>query len=177
MYHLDDPDAIVSSLASKMRAEGLDAPKPRPAPAPMLWDLPGFDGRARVFTSFGHLPIAALRVRDPVKTLSGAFRRVQWIDKIRLDEDFIERHPEARPVHLPRSAFRQDAPKCDLYVSPAQALKPPGPQGYSGAKPAERFVGPSGITRRTQAGITYYLFHLGDEQMVSVEGLWFDTRP
>ena len=101
-----EENAILASVLSKATGAGGFVPKRKPASSRNLrWDLPGFERNCRVATQFGYLPVQALRKRDKVKTLSGVYREVQWIDEIRLDEDFLAHHPEAYPVLLRKNVF------------------------------------------------------------------------
>ncbi len=138
---------LVSEIYERLQFEETTVPARQVRSKPFNWDLPGFEGRARVFTAFGLVPIAALRRRDPVRTISGAFKRVQWVDKIQLDADFLERHPQAQPVYIPRNAFKHDIPTQEILVSPTQMLKPHGPLGYYGNRRAESLKGQSGIAQ------------------------------
>ena len=90
-------------------------------PDPVEWNLPGFAIGVRVGTMFGDLPIEALRVRDEVRTACGKIVRVQWIDKIHLDEEFLSKQPSAQPVRIPANAFGQGRPMQDMVVSPQQS--------------------------------------------------------
>ena len=72
---------------------------------PAKWTLPGFGGKSRVLTSFGHLPIEALRRNDPLKTSSGSYTKVTWIDSIGLDAEFLSSHSQAQPIYIPAGSF------------------------------------------------------------------------
>lgn len=149
-----------------------------PPPARKLdWTLPGFERRARVATIFGDLPIEALRLRDKVKTISGAFKQVQWIDEIRLDADFMARHPEAHPVMIRARALDGAMPCENILVSPGQEIWSPRHSGQSLARAASDLDGLPNITRLHRAEVTYYRFHCGAPETVSVEGAWFRVAP
>jgi hypothetical protein len=142
-----------------------------------VWTIPGFYGKSRVSTSFGHLPIEALRRRDQLKTPSGAFLEVEWIDTVKLDVDFLEHHPEAHPIFIPKNALGVDRPYVSTLVSPAQKVKEPGKIGSDNLKPAASLVGRTKASRMPHSGFVYYVFHCGQPTQVSVDGLWFDVRP
>ena len=168
--------AVLSAVSQKVLAQG-NTPEPvgkRYFDHP--WTLPGFFGKSRVVTSFGKLPIEALRRRDPVKTITGAYLEVQWVDKVQLDEDFLEHHPEAHPIFIPQNALGAAQPELNLLVSPAQKLKEPGRVGDNTLKPASSLVNRTKATRLPHAGFTYYVFHCGQPAVVNVDGLWFETK-
>ena len=52
----------------------------------------------RVTTSFGDLPVQALRRRDPLRLQAGTLATVEWVDCINLDEEFLAGNPDAPPA-------------------------------------------------------------------------------
>ena len=150
------------------------APRARPAGT---FALPGFEGKCRVKTIFGDLPIEALRRRDKVKTISGAYREVVWVDAIRLDADFMSRHAAAHPVQIRAKALGGVAPVRNMLVSPGQQVwVPKVSDGYYAAD-ADTLTAQPNMERMRRAEITYYRFHLGTPEKVCVEGAWFLTAP
>mgnify|MGYP001319170770 CR=1 FL=1 len=172
-----DDEQLLENVMLKL---GLtDEPPKRLSPSRKAnsWALPGFSGKARVTTSFGDLPIEALRLRDPVKTRSGKFLEVKWIDKLQLDAQFLALHPEANPILIPECAFGRMTPSSDVLISPAQTLRLPRQASDMKPKPAQSLVWRSNVARKPQRGFTYYLFHCGEPASVCIEGLWFDVVP
>jgi hypothetical protein len=152
--------------------------RPRQTPARSLrWSLPGFERTCRVSTIFGELPIEALRRRDKVKTLSGAYIEVQWIDQIRLDVEFMERHPEAHPIRISARALGGPYPARNMLVSPGQDIWAPKMVGPSGPRKAIELEGQPNISKMPKSEITYYRFHCGSPQVVCVEDAWFCVSP
>ncbi len=146
-------------------------------PDQMRWELPGFDRRCRVSTNFGELPIEALRRRDMVKTQSGAYRAVEWVDAIRLDADFMSRHPGAHPVQIRAKSLGSGVPNRNILVSPGQIICPNGLIGNLGTALAEDILGYPGICRMQQTEMVYYRFHCGSAETVCIEGAWFCVAP
>jgi hypothetical protein len=140
------------------------------------WNLPGFGGKVRVGTTFGDLPIEALRLRDTIRTINGGTVRVQWIDKVHLDDDFVFNHPSARPIRIAPNAFGAGKPMHEMIVSPAQEL-------CADAHMALRFRLAKGLSshfnahKLPSAGLTYYRFHCGEPVVVQMEGVWVKVRP
>lgn len=155
-----------------------DAPARHPAPGPnKAWTLPGFGGRCRVSTSFGELPIEALRRRDMVKTRSGTYRQVQWIDEIRLDADFMARHPEAIPIQIRTRTLGPCSPVRDILLSPGQVIVA---SDFFGTKPmgaAFDLEGLPSVSRIPRSEMTYFMFHCGQPETVCVDGAWFFVAP
>lgn len=157
--------SVTTSVSSAERDEGCDENRP------VEWNLPGFMGGVRVSTSFGDLPIEALRIRDEIRTASGVFARVQWIDKLHLDADFMRKHPSAQPIIIPADSFGIGRPMKDITVSPRQ-------QVCADAHVAAHFQSAADLCRMSRAyrlqtlGLTYYRFHCGGPAAVRVEGVW-----
>jgi hypothetical protein len=140
------------------------------------WYLPGFVGKARVGTVFGDLPIEALRPRDELRTYSGAMTKVEMVDKIHLDEDFIRHHPRALPIRIPANAFGPGKPMQDLFVSPGQEICPDLHVASSFYK-ARDLPGRFTMDLSQSTGLTYYRFHCGQPAIVRVEGVWIKVQP
>lgn len=169
-------------LEAVLSQTGKCAPEAQPrqradTPAPLIWNLPGFEGKCRITTIFGELPVEALRRRDQVRTICGAFKEVKKVEAIRLDADFLERHPAAQPVMIRARAMGGAFPVRHMLVSPAQKLWLSRPGDGFVARTAQQMEDTPNMMRSRRNDITYYRFHLGDEEMVSVEGAWFCTTP
>lgn len=174
MSIINNDAAVLSAVTQKLQLTGKPAKLRREKPDDIPWTLPGFFGKSRVLTSFGQLPVEALRVRDPLKTPSGKYVRVTWIDQIRLDVQFLEQHPQAHPVFVKKNALGVSQPERSILISPAQKLKEPGRVGDDAMKPASALVGRTNVMRLPHSGFIYYLFHCDAPAVVSVEGVWFE---
>lgn len=140
------------------------------------WNLAGFDGRARVGTTFGDLPIEALRVRDELRTALGKTVRVQWIDKLHLDADFLTKHPSANPVRIPANSFCFGRPMQDLVISRQQQVTPEA-HVATHFKTAIELCSLAKAQQLKSTGLTYYRFHCGEPVTVRVEGVWVRIEP
>lgn len=143
----------------------------QPTTRAAAWAIPGFLGKVRVLTAFGALPIEALRVNDPIRTVTGRNLSVQRIKRIGLDDDFLVRHPEAHPIKIATGAFAHGFPEQDMLISPAQELTV-----ALGNLPPQRMragdiKGNSSVVRAPQETLIYYSFELGEAAYVYVEGL------
>ncbi len=141
------------------------------------WMLPGFAAKTRITTAFGDLPIEALRLRDEVRTTSGRMLRVAWIDKIKLDQSFLEHHPEALPVMIRANALEHGKPVRDLLVSPNQVLSMGLANFQIKFVPAEDIRGRTGVFRKPEFLMTYYMFHCGEPTTVLAEGVAVQVNP
>ncbi|AXI48417.1 hypothetical protein C1J03_21940 [Sulfitobacter sp. SK012] len=174
MLQTIDDDQLLENVMMKLDSSEVATKRPRPQRDALSWTLPGFVAGARVATSFGNLPIEALRLRDPVRTISGDYLPVKWIDKIQLDTKFLSLHPEANPIFIPQGSLAPMAPNSDILVSPVQNLKLPKHTSGTPAISAQSIVGRGNIARKSQQNLTYYLFHCGEDTSISIDGLWFE---
>lgn len=141
------------------------------------WVMPGFCGKSKVMTSFGNLPIEALRKNDPLKTASGAFRKVTWVDKVTFEPEFLAAHPEAQPVLIARGKFGAGKPVVDMLVSPAQSVQSVAQYGTLSFRKARTLTSGGGGAARPQSSVTYYLFGCDASAEVCVDGIWCEVGP
>lgn len=144
---------------------------------PVRWTLPGFCGGARITTSFGDLPIQALRRRDPLRTVHGTLATVEWIDCIQLDEEFLQSNPDALPVRISAGAFGNGKPERDLTVSPHQLVNISPSQYRQDFRLARDLTDRPGILRQPDMLIRYHVFHCATPATVIVEGLCVSVSP
>jgi hypothetical protein len=140
-----------------------------------VWTLPGLCWNVRVTTSFGALPVQVLRKHDPLRLSDGSIRRIQWIDKIQLDEGFLAAYPDAQPVMIRAGSLGQGIPSQDILVSPCQKLAVQTTNYTFELRMARDLLGRPGFLRQPQSMLTYYMFHCGQPSRVSVEGASFYT--
>lgn len=162
---------IKEALSGLMRPEVAEKAEPR-----LSWYLPGLSGKSKVGTVFGDLPIEVLRVRDDLRTHSGATVQVQSVDRIHLDEEFLRKQPSALPIRIPANAFGTGRPSQDMYLSPGQEIS-------SDLHVVSTFVKASELRGRfnpdlaQSTGLTYIRFHCGAPAIVRVDGLWVRVAP
>lgn len=142
-----------------------------------VWSLPGFGPMTRIATQMGDFPAQTLRVGDRVRTRRGPYMPIVWLDRLKLDEDFLACHPEAQPVLIRPGAFGAGLPARDVVVSPGQRLHAPRLHPGARPEPASRLTGGPRILRRPETIFTYTLFHCEDLVDVHVEGLWVPLPP
>lgn len=142
------------------------------------WTLPGFSGKSKVLTSFGRMPIEALRRNDPLKTSSGSYVKVTWIDKVGLDAEFLATYSQAQPIYIPAGSFGGMKPLSDMLLSPAQVVQASSSQlGQGSFRTALSLVGIGTISKKPQNAFTYYLFGCDAPCSVCVDGIWCEILP
>ncbi len=161
-------DAVAAAPVGRGRRRPLRA---------IAWTLPGFGGNARVTTSFGDLPIHALRRRDPLRTASGTLKTVHWCDRLRLDQGFLTVNPDAQPIVILANALGHGLPRADIVVSPHQKISVTPPGFHLDFRLARDLMGRPGILRRPEETISYHLFHCEEPTVVLVEGVAVSVAP
>ncbi len=143
----------------------------------LVWTLPGFGPMTRITTSFGDVHAQALRERDLVRTKSGEFKPIVWIDRVTLDDEFLRRHPDAMPILIRAGALGRGLPKHDVTLSPRQQVSPVSNNLPSSAKTAADLLNRPGVFRKPDHTVIYTLFHCGTPQIVMTERLWVSVSP
>lgn len=145
--------------------------------AGVRWVLPGFAPMTRITTSFGEVHAQALRERDLVRTKSGRFMPIVWLDRIRLDGDFLALHPDAQPIAIREGALGRGLPKNEIMLSPRQVIAA-APGVIAGPdRTAADLLNRPGVFRRPETGLTYTMFHLGEPAVVFCEGVPVHVSP
>lgn len=165
-----------SGVHSDARAAA-PARRGRRTPRAIAWTLPGFCATARIGTSFGDLPVEALRRRDPLRTPEGTLVTVEWCDRLRLDGGFLAANPDAQPIVILANALGNGLPKNDLVLSPHQRISVTPPGFQPDFRLARDLTGRPGILRRPQESATYHIFHCGAPAVVLAEGVAVAVAP
>lgn len=142
-----------------------------------VWTVTGIAAGTRIQTSFGDLPIEALRRRDPVMTSDHEYAKVEWIDQMKLDAEFMAYHPEAQPVLITPNSLGSGVPRRPVLVSPKQIVRAPGHPLAATGVVASALTELPRISRMPVEDLTYVRLHCGRPAEVQVEGLWVQTTP
>jgi len=165
-------EQILQNVGAQARSASSNPSPEGRSKKPSHWTLPGFSGKSKVLTSFGQLPIEALRRNDPLKTSSGTFLKVSWVDRIHLDHEFLSSHQNAQPILFPAGSLGQSKPFANMLVSPAQVIQVSTHVGNGALKSASALVGRGCISKKPQAVFTYFLFGCESACSVCIDGIW-----
>jgi hypothetical protein len=130
----------------------------------------------RIVTSFGPVPAQALRQRDLVRTRSGEFRKIEWVDRMVLDEGFLKSVHSALPVLIRAGSLGPGLPTNDIVVSPEQELCIAAPGMPPRHVVARELLSRPGVMRKPEQIFTYTRFHCGEPVEVQAEGLWLTAQ-
>jgi hypothetical protein len=151
-------------------------PNTRPiAPKVNLRRVVGLAPMSRVTTNFGEVYAHVLRQGDCVRTVSGQFQRIVQVDRLRLDEEFLRRYPEAQPICIRKGAFGPNLPKEDLIVAPFQKLRVGPAKSDAPVVFAQQLLGRPFVHRVQESQITYTNVILDGESQILCEGVAVDT--
>lgn len=141
------------------------------------WDFPGFGPLARIETEFGEFPAQTLRMRDRVRTKSGTFAEIRWLDRVVLNEEFLHRHPEAQPILIAAHALGRGLPKRDLLLSSGQRLILEGGSRPRQEVTAGQLLRTGKAVRKPETVMTYTFLTCAVPVIVHVEGIWTYLEP
>ncbi len=138
--------------------------------------IPGVGPLTLIETDFGLVPAQALRVRDRVRLRSGLFCPIACIDRLMLDEAFLERHPGAQPVLIEPGTVDDVVPREPILLAPGQKLS--GQKGLRQTSRTAYALCRDGVARRhPEQIITYVVFSFPKPEDVCSSGLWLHVEP
>lgn len=167
----------IASILAQVAPAAKAAPAADAPPAEDTFALPGFGPMTRISTSFGDVHAQVLRERDMIRTATGNLKPVRWVDRLKLDNDFLAKTPGATAVMIRAGALGKGLPKADVVISPAQEIAL-GLHGSDGQfRTAGSLLGRPGIVRKPEEIMTYTRFHCGEPVCVKMEGIWARVVP
>ncbi len=135
-------------------------------------NLVGLGPMTPVCTALGSFPAQTLRVGDRLLVKGGGYRRIQKIDRICFDEDFLNTHPGALPVVIRAGAFGLKMPAGDVVLAPCQKLDPAQPFLRAGHERAIDTLTRVHVFRRPETQISYTVLSLGLPAFICCSGIW-----
>ncbi len=153
---------------------GLDAEEPASSDR---WPLPGLAPMTRVRTSFGDVHAVALRNGDLVKTRSGEFKPIVWLNRVLLDERFLAEKNDSNPIRIQAGAMGPATPTCDVLISPRQIVCPSPKSNLTERREAAQLLAKPGVTRIRETGLSYTMFHLGEAAEIHCDGMFLLLSP
>ncbi len=131
----------------------------------------GFGPMPRISMNFGEVHAHVVRKGDMVRELSGAYLPIVAVDQIRLDSDFLSRHPNLQPVRIRRGAFGASLPAQDVILAPSQRVRPGPVRSNVPFVRAEQLLGRPYVERAQESQIVYTRFSVGHPSVIMCEGL------
>jgi len=131
----------------------------------------------RVRTSFGDVHAVALRSGDLVKTRSGDFKPIVWLNRVLLDEQFLAEKTDSNPVRIQAGAMGPATPSSDVLVSPRQIVCPSPKSSLDARREAAELLSKPGVMRIRETGLSYTMFHLGEPAEIQCDGVFLLLAP
>jgi len=136
------------------------------------WPLPGLAPMTRIRTSFGDVHAIALRKGDEVLLRSGQYAKIQWLNRIKLDEAYLKIKPDANPVRVAMGALGRGLPTSDIMLSPRQVICADGSNVIEHSRDAFTLISRPGVRQIAETGLAYTMFHVGAPADVYCEGIY-----
>ena len=170
-------DAPAKSEAKPQDSDAGPTPVEEETVSSDRWPLPGLAPMTRVSTSFGNVHAVALRKGDLVKTRSGEFKPIIWLNRVLLDETFLAEKIDSNPIRIQAGAMGPATPTTDVLVSPRQIVCPSPKSNLSERREAATLLAKPGVTRMRDTGLSYTMFHLGEPAEVQCDGMFLLLTP
>ena len=172
------PSLIVdNTVSADMKASLAKIEANETEPRSDVWPLPGFAPMTRIATSFGDVHAIALRKGDLIRTARGEIKPIVWLDRVILDDRFLNDMPDANPVKITADAFGRGLPKVDVMMSPRQVIGLNSRLTVDEGTEASDLLSRPGIFRMPETGLSYTMFHLGEPADVLCEGIAVRVNP
>ncbi|MGI9395592.1 MAG: Hint domain-containing protein [Boseongicola sp.] len=171
----DDP-ANIEESDSSVSDENLET-TPDDLECGDRWPLPGLAPMTRVRTSFGDVHAVALRNGDLVKTRSGDFKPIVWLNRVLLDEQFLAEKSDSNPIRIQAGAMGPATPSADILVSPRQIVCPSPKSSLNDRREAAELLAKPGVMRIRETGLSYTMFHLGESAEIQCDGVFLLLSP
>ena len=145
----------------------------RSATAPrQAWSYPGILGLTHVSTNFGEVPAHLIRARDRLRTRGGGYLQVLRIDEYKLDDNFLQHQPDAKPIIVKAGALGAGSPSRDAYFSPGQMILKPVSGVRHELLEAREVSATQYDLDRTMGMLSYFVFHLEEPALIRCDGVW-----
>jgi hypothetical protein len=141
-----------------------------------IWSPPGFGPLTRIETDFGHFPAQALRVRDRVRLRTGRFCPIARVDRLLLDEAFLDRNHDVQPILIQPGRLGYGFPAEPVLLAPGQKLSDRQrlPASFS---TAHDLLLAGMAHRHPERFLTYVVFSFAEAEDVCSGGLWLRVEP
>lgn len=180
MRHQDQDEVVLQRLLDRVDEVPSQPIEPspqtkHPEKLKQIWQLPGLTGNTRLSTDFGEVPVSLIRTRDKVRCADGRYLRILRIQEYKLDQEFFDLHPHAKPVIISKNALGRQLPANTIELSPAQQLALPTDWNKSKTVRADTTSTMRSECDRSTGMMSYYSFDVGEATLLQGEGLWFSS--
>jgi hypothetical protein len=140
------------------------------------WDTSGFGPLTRIETDYGPVPAHTLEVTDLVRLRTGRFGPIARVDRLLLDDAFLDRNQDAQPVLIQPGRLGYGLPVEPVLLAPGQKLSDRQKLPASLGTAHDLLL--AGIAqRRPERSLTYIVLSFEEPEDVCSGGLWLRVEP
>lgn len=140
------------------------------------WNIAGIAGPTRLSTDFGEVPAHLVRVRDKIRSRDGRYLPVIRISEYKLEQAFLDRHPDAQPVVIRPHSLGNQSPVNTIQLSPAQRVVMPTDWSKKNFVRADSLSSMRASHDVSTGMVSYYSFDVGEPTVLQCEGLWVESQ-
>ena len=138
-----------------------------------IFGLCAFGEDTRFETDMGTLPAKLLTTQHRLRTLKGPHVGIEWIERLDLDLDTLNRYPDLKPVLITAGQFRPGVPCRNTVLSPSQKIWTDTAGEATGSFGSARMLSENSDKFRDQEiSAAYIVLGCSRPSFVRAEGMW-----
>ena len=140
---------------------------------PSIFGLRAFGEETRFETDQGTVPAKLLTTQHRLRTLKGSYVGIEWIERLDLDPDTLNRYPDLKPVLITAGQFRPGVPCRNTVLSPNQKIWTDTSGEAAGSFGSARMLSENPDRFRDQdISVAYIVLGCSRPSFLRAEGLW-----
>ena len=138
-----------------------------------IFGLHAFGEDTRFETDMGTLPAKLLTTQHRLRTLKGSYVGIEWIERLDLDPDTLNRYPDLKPVLITAGQFRPGVPCRNTVLSPSQKIWTDTAGEATGSFGSARMLSENPDRFRDQEiSAAYIVLGCSRPSFLRAEGMW-----
>ena len=138
-----------------------------------IFGLRAFGEETRFETDQGAVPAKLLTTQHRLRTLKGPLVGIEWIERLDLDPDTLNRYPDLKPVLISAGQFRPGVPCRNTLLSPGQKIWSDTSGEKAGSFGSARMLAENPDMFRDQdISVAYIVLACTRPSFLRAEGMW-----
>ena len=138
-----------------------------------IFGLRAFGEETRFETDMGTLAAKLLTTQHRLRTLRGSNVRIEWIERLDIDPDTLNRYPDLKPVLIAAGQFRPGVPCRNTVLSPGQKIWTDTAGDVAGRFGSARMLSENPDRFRDQdISVAYIILACSRPSFLRAEGMW-----
>ena len=138
-----------------------------------IFNLSALGSETMVDSDQGPVLAKSLTTQHRLKGHQGFYADVEWVERLDLSADDLNKYPDLKPVVIPAGYFGPGLPRRDTLLSPGQKLWAECPGGSHIAFGSARMLAPDPLQFRDKdIAISYIVVACSRPTMLNAEGMW-----